>query len=75
MKKAQDYISQIYEHSIGDNGRGIVGFTEHKQGKPFANHIRLYNQENHALVLAELQELFNKLQGNPDENSQKPGKA
>ncbi|MDY0152598.1 MAG: hypothetical protein RBS43_10035 [Candidatus Cloacimonas sp.] len=67
MKNTEDYISPIFEHSIGDNGRGILGFTEHKRGKPFANHIRLFNKENRTLVLAELQELFDKIQRTDDE--------
>ncbi|PKN72956.1 MAG: hypothetical protein CVU50_05360 [Candidatus Cloacimonetes bacterium HGW-Cloacimonetes-3] len=61
MNKVKDYISPIFEHILGDSGRGFAGFTVHQQGKPFANNIRLFNKETRTSVMEELHKLRKEL--------------
>ncbi len=61
MKKVKDYISPVFEHKLGDSGRGIAGFTLHQYGEPFANHIRVYTDETRKVVLEEVHRLRNEL--------------
>lgn len=56
-----DYISPIFERVVGNLGKGMAGFTIHLHGKPFANHIRFFDEETRSCVLQELLQFHGEL--------------